>query len=681
MRLCMAVHFNVVVLFGPPFSGKTRHCLKKYVSAGFERICPTELFLANKNLGMRDISVQISRLLEKGKKVVIDDENSSVKTRKSYINFIRRKFPRSKFQLVKLCPLGGYFQCMWSREFVLASSCDVKNICKDHHIAKWYDKDDPDSCSFNNTYVDEPDASEGFCIDDEESFLTAVTPVKFEVPALFLQWEGVSPDDDPRPIDRISAVCKQWEAANPCGRIFIICDGQNVSKGLVNVHDEESSVKTFSKQLVFEVPIPVYVFQLHQPIDVGRFCSPPNPGMLAYLQKRHCLDLHSRSTLYLYDSSGHKNMAEKAGVRHIKVVTGHAAKVPTIPPMLQTLVLESEGDDRTPEIPLYDVIGEFRNNYVVQDLPCGRREFLFAEDTSMIERYQTLYSENATPLAETDSRIEKLRLKLATKRTLQLSYLQDMQPSSTDSESASTKTASSRDLPKWMLGKRKSGSVSSLQRSDSTSSTEVKSRKRTTVYLMTEKELVECAKEVLKQAGREDILQRIENEKNIREDFEESKKKPSNEENEFDADISTLIPEAASPHRMENTSSKVSLDSVEGKVQVKKSEMEREQCVKELPDKDIVVITQEDGNISNTLSQLCTSESLTAAGEVKVYGKRRTGSNSVKPSDDVRSSTVCTNLGDIGAMLDALFDDQTQRKEKVTPKKQRFNLRNDSDDT
>ena len=47
--------------------GKTRHCLKKYESEGFERICPKVHFLSNKSLGLRDISIRISRLLEKVK--------------------------------------------------------------------------------------------------------------------------------------------------------------------------------------------------------------------------------------------------------------------------------------------------------------------------------------------------------------------------------------------------------------------------------------------------------------------------------------------------------------------------------------------------------------------------------------------------------------------------------------
>ena len=54
---------------------------------------------------------------------------------------------------------------------------------------------------------------------------------QFEVPALFVQWEGLPSDDDHHHTQRMAAVCKAWEEVNPCGRIFIVCDGRKVAKG------------------------------------------------------------------------------------------------------------------------------------------------------------------------------------------------------------------------------------------------------------------------------------------------------------------------------------------------------------------------------------------------------------------------------------------------------------------
>ena len=70
----------------------------------------------------------------------------------------------------------------------------------------------------------------------------------------------------------------------------------------------------------------------------------------------------------------------------MKVVAGHAAQVPAVPPMLQTLVLESDRHHQTVQTPLYSVSGDFRNKFVVQNLPWGRREFLFARDTGTVDR-------------------------------------------------------------------------------------------------------------------------------------------------------------------------------------------------------------------------------------------------------------------------------------------------------
>lgn len=39
---------------------------------------------------------------------------------------------------------------------------------------------------------------------------------------------------------------------------------------------------------------PVYVFHLDDPKQAGGYVIPPKPGILAFLQQRHHLNLHSR---------------------------------------------------------------------------------------------------------------------------------------------------------------------------------------------------------------------------------------------------------------------------------------------------------------------------------------------------------------------------------------------------
>lgn len=40
-----------------------------------------------------------------------------------------------------------------------------------------------------------------------------------------------------------------------------------------------------------QLDCPVYVLQIVSAKEAGEFCMPPNPGILAFLQRRHCLDL------------------------------------------------------------------------------------------------------------------------------------------------------------------------------------------------------------------------------------------------------------------------------------------------------------------------------------------------------------------------------------------------------
>lgn len=45
--------------------------------------------------------------------------------------------------------------------------------------------------------------------------------------------------------------------------------------------------------------VPVYVLAVHNPGLSGGFTVPPRPGLIAYLQRRHCLDLHFKVSVDL----------------------------------------------------------------------------------------------------------------------------------------------------------------------------------------------------------------------------------------------------------------------------------------------------------------------------------------------------------------------------------------------
>ena len=66
----------------------------------------------------------------------------------------------------------------------------------------------------------------------------------------------------------------------------------------------------------------------------------------------------------------------------------HAAVIPPIPEMLKTMEVKEMIIEECPGAitPLFDVIDNFRDGYIKQDLPFGRTEYLFADDVDTIKR-------------------------------------------------------------------------------------------------------------------------------------------------------------------------------------------------------------------------------------------------------------------------------------------------------
>lgn len=55
---------------------------------------------------------------------------------------------------------------------------------------------------------------------------------QFEIPALFIQWEGAQQENEGQILPEISHICHYWSQSNPLGRIIFVCDGHSISKGI-----------------------------------------------------------------------------------------------------------------------------------------------------------------------------------------------------------------------------------------------------------------------------------------------------------------------------------------------------------------------------------------------------------------------------------------------------------------
>ncbi|XP_069139622.1 uncharacterized protein [Argopecten irradians] len=503
--------------------GRTILC-QKFSSPIHERVCPNDFFKDN-SVGLRDIILQVVSLLKKNKKVVVDDENAAAATRDSYVRMVERKIASKTIASVKVLPEKGRLQLLWSREYSLAENSHEttsQEILQDRDINKWFPEGSEDQVSYHNNEVCDPCEDESIPVFDHKVPLTVQSQFKFEVPAMCMQWEGLlcGGTDEPRLLPGVVSICRQWSEVNPGGRILVICDNTCSLPGSPG-QQEKTKYQTIMQSLVKQFSSsPVYMFCIESPADSGVFTKPPNPGLLAFLQRRHHLNIHSKDSIYLYQSPVHKAMAEAAGMPHLKmsrvvnqpnlVASNHVYSIPNIPHFLKDMdIVPVEISEHKPaEIPGFSQISAFKDNEVSMHLGFGRREYLFAEDVNAIIKFNKTYSEMASLSSATLSKFSK------SSSLEEPEDLVDGETSSAKKPCLSRSLSSDRELPHWMVSGSKTRRTSqskspkpSTSRSESTESTSGKYKR--TEYVMTESELAEIAEDILNQAGREDLIRSI----------------------------------------------------------------------------------------------------------------------------------------------------------------------------
>ncbi|OWF56612.1 uncharacterized protein LOC110445740 [Mizuhopecten yessoensis] len=529
----MAANYDLVLLHGPKYCGRNILC-HKLSSPNHERVCPQDYFRDN-TVGLRDVILQVVNLLKKNKKVVVDDENATGVTRDSYVRMVHRKISAKTIASVKVLPANGRTQLLWSREYHLAENSCISSqemSIQDGEINKWFSEESTDHINYCSSSVSDPCNDEGIQVFERTIPLTVMSKFKFEVPTLCLQWEGIigGTTDDPHLLPEVVSICQYWSDVNPGGQIFVICDNTVSISGTPGQQQQENTKrKHIMQSLVKEFcGCPVYMFCMESPVDSGGFTKPPNPGMLAYLQRRHHLNIHTKDSVYLYQSPIHKVMAETAGMPHLKmsravhqpslVASSHVFSIPNIPPFLKDMdLLPSEDvEQKPPEIPGINEISSFRDNEISMHLGYGRREFLFAKDADTITKFNNTYSEMASLSTDPVSKFSK------SDSTKEQEGEVNSQKTPAKKPRLSRSLSTDRELPHWMMSDQKNKRTSqskspkpSTSRTDSTESSNSKYKK--TIYVMTETELAEVAEDILKQAGREDLIHSIKLQK-LRED-------------------------------------------------------------------------------------------------------------------------------------------------------------------
>ncbi|XP_052772940.1 uncharacterized protein LOC128211870 [Mya arenaria] len=506
---------DVLILHGPDIAG-LEHFYKRELAKNYKAVCPSKMYALSREVGIRDVSLEIVRQLKKNQKVAIIDLNEHRKTRTSLIRLISRKVKDVSISLITIIPKYGCQQVLWGREMAIAeqSLCPGREVLmsSDGDIHRWFSDMNDASISYKHGKVEAPEESEGCQVIKKVVGIYTSSAYKFEVPGLLIQWEFIERvANDKTGIRLWELVLGTWQQENPCGRVIIVSDGSQVHTGETSrtqfLAKIDETMKSISEKLKHG---PVYVCVIMDRKKAGCYTTPPSPGILAFLQRRHSLNLHTRRTVYLYETSQHMKMAENAGVRCLKaskvaenpslVISAHATTTPRIPEMLKDLKIVPTSPNDPPEIPLYSRLEEFCDGKVGQALDLGRCEYLYAAEKQVVERYQKEYAQSATKLGEAGSKISPCKSAID---TLGNKSSETCEPSNRLlNESKSFLT--SRDLPSWMKPKK----IKSEDELPSSANTE-QHKLRTSKYVMTEKELTDMAVEILTQAGKGNLAKQL----------------------------------------------------------------------------------------------------------------------------------------------------------------------------
>ncbi|EDV22795.1 uncharacterized protein TRIADDRAFT_58726 [Trichoplax adhaerens] len=355
---------EVVFFFGPPHTGKTCYYLKHF-AATHRRVSARELFLRQPDTCLREVILKVVQNLRQGFNVVVDDEHWSVSTRNSYLKIIKDKTAYYRSVNLAFClqvpkctfacyvfnphPNHGRLQCWWAREWALAKFSLVKMhhspnrnadynypsrpMESDKKFDRWFD-DELGGKMYGNklSEPEKPTWEEFENLHQPKPTLFCNSPYQLELPALFIEWEAllVEKDEDNKfsikTKDGIVDAIRLWSNANPTGQ----SDSEQSSLEL----DESTATKITNAKMCSCVKdmrymigkicteltaVPVFFTFVNDPTKSGLFTLLPRPGIIAWLQFIHRLNLFHQSTLYVTSSHYHTQCADNAGIKSIPI--------------------------------------------------------------------------------------------------------------------------------------------------------------------------------------------------------------------------------------------------------------------------------------------------------------------------------------------------------------------------
>ncbi|XP_064630969.1 uncharacterized protein LOC135489512 [Lineus longissimus] len=516
---------ELVLLVGPPLVGKSLYCLSHF-SVHYVRISIKEELESKPEVGLRYVINKAVTQLKQGKNVVIDDENGSKSKRISFIKVVKDKIPGCSIRCINLTPKCGYDQLLWTVAYLQATWLEThayetqSEPCpyQENMLERWMTDvgDGSDAPAYGEGFNNIVDVSLEFVVHSYH---------KFEVPCLFIEYQGIVEKASDSVMDGVVPAIVLWCEANSCGCVVLIYGH------VTGIHptDKHEKMRVILKKIVSKLnTIPVFVLSVDAAQSSTSFFVHPQPGILALGSRLFHLDLSHKATMYLYSTQDHMKCADNAGVRYIrasrvfnhpKLVTSYTmATSPSIPEVLKNRKV-TWPKTTAPEasMPLLSSKGDTVDeiHYSCCQLNGRISIHLCSQSKDSCESFDQFYQKHATPITEDGSRLEQIEKE--TKESVIENFAPTLEvesrpsPASSKSRRSSassdtTTTTMGQDLPKWMVKKN-----ISLNKMLDTPKKDRKSPRKTsqiftTVYVMSPSELMDNAKAILQQGEGEAFM-------------------------------------------------------------------------------------------------------------------------------------------------------------------------------
>eukprot|EP01134_Creolimax_fragrantissima_P008507 CFRG8507T1 len=310
---------EVKVLVGPPCSGKTYMCLSRLQNTHTRVQITAE---SEEGIGaatvFRKLVSQVLYCLSRQENVVVDHCNASVEGRKQLLEAIKDARPDVDVLFEIVQPVGSELQCLWAYAWKLAENATRMEIqfgSEDGHAdflpwmseldpAVWFSSHNPKPTVLevqNSTW--HTLTSPLICTSHDLNALSAH-------PALFVQLRTIyDTDTNMAGNDRQDVVewIMGWLRRNQQGRLFLMIDAGAIDISENKHRDVVRECATLWPGISF--------YYVRFPKDWRLVKKHLSPGIIAWLQRRHRLNLFHNDTCYITRTQRHEDLAKAAFIK------------------------------------------------------------------------------------------------------------------------------------------------------------------------------------------------------------------------------------------------------------------------------------------------------------------------------------------------------------------------------